>query len=54
MAEHPYRGFKQVTGRGLCHVAEWRREWLAPVGWQKGLSGVNCSGRRARSFLEFA
>ena len=36
MDQHHYLGFRQFAGRGLRHVAVWRGQWVALLGWQSG------------------
>ena len=36
MDQHHYLGFRQFAGRGLRYVAEYRKHWLALIGWQSG------------------
>ena len=36
MDQHHYLGFRQFARRGLRHVAVWRGQWVALLGWQSG------------------
>ena len=42
MDEHHYLGFRQFAGRCVRRVADWRRRWVALLGWQFGRSSVRC------------